>query len=74
MNNKYVEDLEEGEEWFYTGVYGENLDKFEMKGYLFLLDYTPIPRESELWKVKDNCNLIKEFKDKKVKLGYVYRC
>ena len=67
------------EKYYYTGVYGEYTERIkklskQKGGTLFLLDHTPIPRESEFWKWANSCDLKKEFKSKGRTFVYIFEC
>lgn len=80
LDRYYLLDLNgKNEKYYYTGVYGENMERIkklskQKGGTVFLLDYTPIPRDSELWKWANSCDLKKEFKSKGRTFVYVFEC
>jgi len=82
LNNRYLEDQgRKGGNWYYTGVYGEYIDRDNIEmavrdigGTIFLLNYPILPSNSPVLELVKDCNLEKTFTSKEVKLGYVYRC
>jgi hypothetical protein len=62
--------------YYYTGIYGEGIYKIGLvkTGTIFLLDHTPIPRNSELWNWANSCDLIKEITSKERTIVYVFEC
>lgn len=82
LNEKYLEDFgKEGGNWYYTGVYGEYIERDNLKevvktkgGTIFLLNYPILPEDSPIFELVEECKLEKSFSDKDVELGYIYRC
>jgi len=80
LDRYYLLDLKgKNEKYYYTGVYGEYMEKIkklsaQRGGTLFLLDHTPIPRDSELWKWTKGCHLKNEFKSKGRTFVYIFEC
>ncbi|QQG38509.1 MAG: glycosyltransferase family 39 protein [Candidatus Woesearchaeota archaeon] len=82
LNEKYLEDQgRKGGNWYYTGVYGEYIDRDNIKkvvkergGTIFLLNYPILPENSPILELVKECKLKKSFTSKNIELGQIYVC
>ncbi|MFX0139323.1 MAG: hypothetical protein ACFFDN_37125, partial [Candidatus Hodarchaeota archaeon] len=66
------------DQYLNVGIYGESVryskEGIVDEGTIFLLDVPFTPRDSELWRWANTCDLIKEFKSKGKTFVYVFEC